>query len=620
MRTAPKAATFIPMRILLVPASLLALAAAHPAAAQDVPTTPERLPPRPNIVVDPEALSPPLIVDGAGAAPASAPTIEAIPRVWSPAPRDGQGRSAYGLYLSGRSALSAGESAEGADLLARVESLTPEQPIVREQAFTSALLAGDLNLAARISPTDEGVSPVISEAGALVSVIQNLVAGDARAANAALAARPIGAPHARAGTLIAPWVAAAAGDWDTALAEPNPTADPLTVVLGRYDRARLLEHRRRYDEADAALKTLAEDARTGPLFRVAYGNFLERRGRRDEALAVYDAGLAAGAGDLALTAARARVAAGGRAPELPSFREGAAEALTIAAQQASAEGANEFAVVYLRLSLNLDRDPASLYRLGSTLSQANLEGPAQATLEQVSDEDPSVYAASRVALGLTLDKADKPEEALAAYRQAEAATPTDPRIAGLIASQLMKLERWEPALDVLNGPLLNTADQSANVRFMRGVAYESLDRVPEAEGELWAALQAEPNEPSFLNYLGYLWVDKGTRVAEGAAMIQRAHAADPEDGNIQDSLGWAQYRQGQYDIAVDTLEQAVAKEPANAEINDHLGDAYWQVGRRREAGFQWNRVLTLDPDAERRAEVEKKLEQGLTDVPPSTGG
>ena len=37
-------------------------------------------------------------------------------------------------------------------------------------------------------------------------------------------------------------------------------------------------------------------------------------------------------------------------------------------------------------------------------------------------------------------------------------------------------------------------------------------------------------------------------------------------------------------------------------INDHLGDAYWRVGRRREAEWMWKRVLVLDPDAERRAE------------------
>ena len=102
-------------------------------------------------------------------------------------------------------------------------------------------------------------------------------------------------------------------------------------------------------------------------------------------------------------------------------------------------------------------------------------------------------------------------------------------------------------------------------------------------------------------------------------MIARAHALEPDNGNIQDSLGWAQFKQGQYDVAVNTLEEAVDKEPANAEINDHLGDAYWKVGRQREAVWLWNRVLVLNPDDERRAEVERKIADGL-DKPASTSG
>ena len=102
-------------------------------------------------------------------------------------------------------------------------------------------------------------------------------------------------------------------------------------------------------------------------------------------------------------------------------------------------------------------------------------------------------------------------------------------------------------------------------------------------------------------------------------MIARAHALEPDNGNIQDSLGWAQFKQGQYETAVVTLEQAVDKEPANAEINDHLGDAYWKVGRRREAVWLWNRVLVLDPDDERRAAVERKIADGLEAAPAAKG-
>ena len=102
-------------------------------------------------------------------------------------------------------------------------------------------------------------------------------------------------------------------------------------------------------------------------------------------------------------------------------------------------------------------------------------------------------------------------------------------------------------------------------------------------------------------------------------MIARAHALEPENGNIQDSLGWAQFKQGQFETAVDTLEQAVDKEPSNAEINDHLGDAYWRVGREREAVWLWNRVLVLEPEPERRADVERKIANGLDGTPSAQG-
>ena len=584
---------------------------APPAFAQEAPPVADPAPTVRDVLPEPPIPAPPapLIVVGENA-DSPAPTIEAIPRVWAPAPRDGDGRTAYGLYLSGRSALSRGEAATGAAYLGAVETLTPEQPSVRDQAFTAALLAGDLDVAARIAPDSPTASPSITEAGALVSVVQTFIAGDARAANEALKTRPVRAPHARAAALIAPWIAAAAGDWDTALAEPDPAGDRVTVLFSRSHRAQLLELRRRYDEAEAELHDLAFDSRAAPLFRPAYGEFLERRGKRDEALAFYDSTLASGAQDPAIVTARARVVGRGRAPSAADYREGMARALIIAARQAGSDGANEFAVVYLRLSLNLKADPATQYLLGQTLALANLDTASRAALAEVPRSNAPLYANAQMAIGLSLSEDQRLDEALAAFQAASEATPADPRIAYVTAGQLLQLHRYDDALALLNSPLLNIENQSADVRFMRGAVYESLGRVPEAEAELWAALQAAPNEPTYLNYLGYLWVDTGTRIEEGAEMIARAHAADPGDGNIQDSLGWAQYRQGQFDTAVDTLEQAVAKQPANAEINDHLGDAYWQVGRRREAGFQWNRVLSLDPDAERRAEVERKLVEG----------
>lgn len=609
---------------LLCSAVLLSLAATGAAAQQPASAPPVETPPAAN----PASGEEPTPDNTPGAAPVAPdasdedaeaePSEPAIPAEWAPVPTDASDRSAYGLYLAGKAAVVGGEGELGARYLAEAQALTPEQPRVREQAFTAALLTGDLGVAAALAP-GEG-SPAMVQGGRLVQVVQTFATGDARAANASLAAEPIGAPHARAALLISPWIAAAAGDWERALVPPPEGADPATTAFVRQNRAMLLEHRRRYDEAEAELKSLTEGAVTGPVFRRPYGEFLERRGRRDEARALYETAARANELDLPLARALERVEARGRAPAMPTLMEGAAEALSAAAAQASAEGGHEFAAVYLRLALDLHRDAQGETRLAQVLTRAGLDDQARRAWSQVGTGDPVLFANARTQLAISLDEDGRPEDALEELRRAAAAAPSDPRIALVLAGQLAQAERYDEALAILNGPVLNTESQGAQVRFIRGAAYESLGRVPEAEAELWAALQAAPNDANMLNYLGYLWVDKGLRVEEGAALIARAHAADPRNGNIQDSLGWAQFRQARFDEAVATLEQAVAKEPANPEIVDHLGDAYWRVGRQREAEWQWERVLTLDPDAERRAGVETKLDRGLPDAGSAPAG
>jgi Flp pilus assembly protein TadD len=113
-----------------------------------------------------------------------------------------------------------------------------------------------------------------------------------------------------------------------------------------------------------------------------------------------------------------------------------------------------------------------------------------------------------------------------------------------------------------------------------------------------------------LNYLAYSWADMGHHLNEARQMIQRAAERRPNDGAITDSLGWVMFRQGDTKGAVKTLERAVELEPEDATINGHLGDAYWAVGRRVEAQYQWRRALTLNPAPDDAAKLEAKLNTG----------
>ena len=66
-----------------------------------------------------------------------------------------------------------------------------------------------------------------------------------------------------------------------------------------------------------------------------------------------------------------------------------------------------------------------------------------------------------------------------------------------------------------------------------------------------------------------------------------------------------------YEDAVAQLERAVELRAEDPVINDHLGDAYWKVGRKREATFQWNHARDLDPAPVDLEVIVKKLEKGL---------
>ena len=136
-----------------------------------------------------------------------------------------------------------------------------------------------------------------------------------------------------------------------------------------------------------------------------------------------------------------------------------------------------------------------------------------------------------------------------------------------------------------------------------------------AEVDLQAAIAVEPDRPELLNFLGYAWVNRGVRVQEGLALIQRAADARPDQGYIIDSLGWAYFKLGQMTKAIEYLERAAELSPTDSEVIEHLGDAYWRAGRETEARFEWLAALDLKPDAVREAALRGKLDKGLPASP-----
>ena len=516
--------------------------------------------------------------------------------------------SSYGLFLSAQKALNDGDGATAANLYKRAQQQGLSPAFAQEREFTAALLGGDIPRAAKLAPSGETASPAMERMGLLTRAVEDMATGKGKSAYAILSGPGVGFPHGAARSLLLPWAAAQAGQTEASLARPQAENDKLVEAFGLLAQAHLFERARRYDEAETDFKTLPKGDGLAA-FQLAYGEFLERRGRRDEAIAVYDAALLAAPGYPELVAARARAEAKQPAPAAPEISAGAAQGLLAASAAMMQMRQPQLAQAYLRLVLRLqpERDEAWLM-LGEVLAQNGDETAAREAYAKLKPTDPD-YISARSKLAWSYQRAGDKDRAIAIAREAHQLAPE--RGGGVVLAELLRAGGELDEALALMTTALQRQPRSWRIRFARATVLEQMGRWPEAEADLKAALLQAPDEPELLNYLGYSWIDRGVHLDEAIAMVQRAVAAEPDSAAMIDSVGWGYYRKGDLKNAQIHLEKAVEMMPGNPEINDHLGDLYWRMGRRLEAEFQWRRVLTLEPDDKIKARAELKIKNGL---------
>ena len=143
-----------------------------------------------------------------------------------------------------------------------------------------------------------------------------------------------------------------------------------------------------------------------------------------------------------------------------------------------------------------------------------------------------------------------------------------------------------------------------------------LAQVLEAKGDIAGAetslrelLARDPKDATALNYLGYMFAERGARLDEAVDLVQRALKIEPDNPSFLDSLGWAYFQQGRLDLADRPLTDAAAKLPTNSVVQDHLGDLRFKQGRYADAVTAWERSLSGDGDSIDRAAIERKVRQ-----------
>ena len=205
-----------------------------------------------------------------------------------------------------------------------------------------------------------------------------------------------------------------------------------------------------------------------------------------------------------------------------------------------------------------------------------------------------------------LSKGGKPAEALQLMEAGAAKNPTSREYVVGLADLYADQKRGDDAVRTLEQARKTFGDDEVLTMRM-ATAYEAGGKLVEAERELRKLMADDPLNANALNSLSYLLADRSTRLPEAVELAQRAVTIEPDNPSYLDTLGWALFKQGKADEADVPLTRAAAVLTANSVIQDHHGDVLARRGRNAEAVAAWQRALAGDGEQIDRAAIEKKI-------------
>jgi tetratricopeptide (TPR) repeat protein len=162
---------------------------------------------------------------------------------------------------------------------------------------------------------------------------------------------------------------------------------------------------------------------------------------------------------------------------------------------------------------------------------------------------------------------------------------------------------------------------NAKFYFNYGAAAEQAGLYDKAADLLRKSIALDPdNSAEASNYLGYMWADHNMNLDEAETMIRRALQSEPENASYLDSLGWVEFRKGQFDRALDNLLQAAkTAQREDPLVFEHIGDTYLKLNRTREALEAWQKALSLDPKNKNLADKIQTTKKTIgKDLPEKT--
>lgn len=184
----------------------------------------------------------------------------------------------------------------------------------------------------------------------------------------------------------------------------------------------------------------------------------------------------------------------------------------------------------------------------------------------------------------------------------------NPLFYALLSSLHQEKGRMEEAMAALTAGTV-AFPKSEQLHFEHALLLERAGLPQQAVTAMQRVLEISPDNAEALNYIGYTWAELNMNLDQAKKYIQRAVELKPDNGFIRDSLGWVEYRLGNFDNALKELQQALDLEPNDPNILGHLGDVYRALKRPADARKAYKKSLDLFEDEVDKVNLRKKLDE-----------
>ncbi|MBL6910956.1 MAG: tetratricopeptide repeat protein [Pirellulales bacterium] len=165
------------------------------------------------------------------------------------------------------------------------------------------------------------------------------------------------------------------------------------------------------------------------------------------------------------------------------------------------------------------------------------------------------------------------------------------------------------ALDKLQAMVdLNAKDIEALMRI--GGIHEQQKDYESARSTYMEVVAVDSNNFSALNNLAYINAEHFDNIYEAYDQAMKARDLRPTDPAIADTLGWINYKRGDYLLALSLIKESAAKISQHPEIQYHLGKVNAALNNDAEAEAAFSKALEFGLEADQASESRQFL-QGL---------